>query len=160
MVRAGAIAGCRSKSVETLAGASPRMMVLVSSRGSQKTPASGGAARGSTGKSQPPPLADLIGERPRITLGGGQCLEIPVVSFVAAEPLPRDIGCADALDMVVESGRAPARRIWCQCGSPCVLDLGKNQDSRAGCFGEVWVAATGDAETASPPHCAERTSSR
>ena len=67
-------------------------MALVSSWGSQITCASGGACIGSTGKSQPPPLPDPVGQRAQITFAVAERLKIPVVGFVAAQPFPRDVG--------------------------------------------------------------------
>ena len=79
-------------------------MALVSSAGIQMMQALGGGSSGSTGKSQPPSLPDLFGQRVGICLSVTQFLEILAISIIAAEPLPGEIGGAQIVDMLIGRG--------------------------------------------------------
>lgn len=94
--------------VSSSGGASVRMTTLVSSRGSQKTGASGGEISGSTGKSQPPPLPDLFGQRFGVSMARGHSFKICVIGVVATEPFPGQIGCGQRIQMVIFR-RTPGR---------------------------------------------------
>lgn len=91
-------------------GASVRTTTLVSCCGSQKTGASGDEISGSTGKSQPPPLPDSIGQRFGVSRVRGHSFKICVIGVVAAEPFPGQIGCGQPIQMVIFR-RTPGRCI-------------------------------------------------
>lgn len=81
--------------------------MLVSCCGSQKTGASGGAFSGSTGKSQPPLVADFLAQLLRIDIDVAESFEIVIVIIVTAQPFPGEIGCGEIIDMLVAHGQAP-----------------------------------------------------
>ena len=86
--------------------------MLVSSCGSQKIGASGGGVRGSTGKSQPPLIADFLRQQLGINVNTAERLEIMIVIVVAAQPLPGKVGCGEIVEVIVIRRYAPMGCVW------------------------------------------------
>ncbi|SDX31027.1 hypothetical protein SAMN05443573_12121 [Celeribacter indicus] len=108
----------RARSPRPISGALPRLSpnsaavsasttTLVSTCGSQRTGASGGGSIGSTGKSQPPPLPDLFGQRVEVSSRRGGGFKIGVIVIIPAQPLPCHVGCRQSIQMVVVFRRTP-----------------------------------------------------
>ncbi len=115
------------------AGVSASTTTLVSSCGSQRTGASGGGSRGSTGKSQPPPLPDLFGQRVGVSSRRGCGFKIGVIIFISAQPFPCHVRCRQSIQMVVVSRRAPCRGVRDHRNLPSVLlGIWEVQHSRGG----------------------------
>lgn len=105
---------------------------------SQKMFAAGTSRIGSTGKSQPPSLADLI--RQRVSGGGvsGPILEVQIVGFVTSKPLPGDIGCGRTLDVIVIDRGSPTRCVGRHHSPPQIQAFdGEDKDSRMSCLAEA-----------------------
>lgn len=97
----------RGAAGSSVGGTVPSTTTLVSCCGNQKIGASGGAMRGSTGKSQPPLISDFFRQHLPIGVGAAERLEIMVVIAVAAQPLPGEVGCGDIVDMIVVRRQVP-----------------------------------------------------
>ena len=103
--------------------------MLVSNCGSQKIGASGGGVRGSTGKSQPPLIADFLRQQLGINVSAAERLEIMIVIVVAAQPLPGEVGCGEIVEVIVMRRYAPLGCVWRHCvPPPRFIELQRERD--------------------------------